>query len=122
MQNPRFNLALFLAAGLTLAAMPASAQDYVGVVKRSSGQVLIEREGVKLAPSNGLELMRGDRLITGPDGYAQIKLRGAAPISISPDADIAVDRFLPSQAVAQSGAAGVLQRLTSFLAVNRLRH
>ena|SRR5687767_2291700 len=110
-------LLIFVAAAFSLAAVSASAQDAIGVLKRSSGQVFIERDGVKLTPTKGVELIRGDRLITGSDGYAQIKLHGAAPLSVSPDADVSLDRYL----VGQAPPPGLLERLTSFLAVNRLR-
>ena len=113
-------LKIVLAAALALAAISAQAQDAIGVVKRSSGQVVIEREGVKLAPSTGTEILRGDRVITGSDGYANIKLHGAGPISVSPDADVGLDRWLPAQAAANP--PGLFQRLTSFIAVNRQRH
>jgi hypothetical protein len=116
-----FKLKIVLTAALALTAMSASAQDYVGVVKRSSGQVLIEREGVKLAPSAGTEVMRGDRVITGSDGYAHITLHGAAPLSISPDADVSLDRFAAGPISTQRTVPGLIQRLASFLAVNRQR-
>ena len=110
-------LRIVVAAAFALATVSASAQEAIGVVKRWSGQVAIERDGVKLAPTKGLELMRSDRLITGSDGYAQIKLHGAASLSVSPDADIALDRYLAGQAP----PPGLLERLASFMAVNRLR-
>ena len=110
-------LRIVVAAAFALAAVSASAQEAIGVVKRWSGQVAIERDGVSLAPTKGVELVRGDRLITGSDGYAHIKLHGAAPLSVSPDADISLDRYLSGHAPPH----GLLERLTSFLAVNRLR-
>ena len=113
-------LKIVIAAALALAAISAQAQDAIGVVKRSSGQVVIEREGVKLASSTGKELLRGDRVITGSDGYANIKLHGAGPLSVSPDADVALDRWLPAQVAANP--PGLFQRIASFIAVNRQRH
>jgi hypothetical protein len=107
---------------LALAAAPAAAQEYIGVIKRTSGQVLIDRDGVKLAPSAGTEVKQGDRVITGPDGYAHIKLRGAAPLSVSPDADILLDRYAAGPVSTQRTPSGLVGRLASFLAVNRQRH
>src|SRR5687768_13984627 len=111
--------ALFIAAVLAMAAAPAAAQEYIGVIKRTSGQVLIDREGVKLSPSAGTEVMPGDRLITGSDGYAHVKLRGAPAVSVSPDADISLDRFVAGPASSQRTPSGLVQRLASFIAVNR---
>src|SRR5690349_18731170 len=94
--NVRSTSNFLLAAALGLSAATAAASpENIGVVKRASGQVAIERDGIRIASPPGTELKPGDRLITGPDGYAQVKLAGTLPLSVSPDANIAIDRFAP---------------------------
>lgn len=122
MRNTGPKLNIVAAAGLALAAASVQAQDYVGVVKRTAGHVVIEREGASLAPAPGLEVRRGDRVITGPDGYIHVKLRAAAAVSVGPDTNVALERFLPEQTVEQRGPAGLLRSLTSFIATSRYRH
>ena len=118
--TPKSNF--LLAAALALSATSAfAAPEHIGVLKRTSGQVAIERDGARLAPVPGMELKPGDRLITGPDGYAKVSLRGSTPLSVSPDANVALDRFLPGEPLAQPAQPGLLHRLASFLAVNRHR-
>ena len=117
--KPRLKAALVV--GLTLLAAPALADQYVGVIKRSAGEVRIERDGVLLAPSRGLEVKRGDQVITGADGYALVALRTAPSVSIGPDSEVVLDRFVPPEVPAER-ATGLLQRLTSFLTINRHRN
>jgi hypothetical protein len=119
--NVASKLYSFFVVGLALAAAPAAAQDWVGIVKRASGEVVIERDGMNLTPTPGTEVMRGDRVITGANGYAQIRLRGAPPVSVSPGADVALDRFIPGTVIAERHEPGLFERLASFFAVNRNR-
>ena len=105
---------------LALLATPALAEEYIGLVKRTSGEVRIERDGTQWAASRGTDLKRGDRLVTGPDGHAQIAMRAAASLSVGPDSDVDLDRFAPLPA--QRSVPSLLQRLTSFLALNRQRN
>ena len=117
----RLKLNLVAAAGFALTAVTVQAQDYIGVVKRSSGQVTIERDGATFAPATGLEVQRGDRVTTGPDGYINVKLRAAPAISVGPDTSVALERFVPEAAAEQRGPAALLRGLTSFIATNRFR-
>src|SRR5688572_23075206 len=80
-----------------LATFALAADEPIGVVKRSAGQVTIERSGAQLPALPGFEVQRGDRLLTGPDGYASIGLRGTAPVSVGPDADVDLSRFVRDQ-------------------------
>jgi len=91
------HLKIALAAVLSLAAATAIAEDTIGVVKRSKGPVLIERAGAQISAAPGLEVQRGDRVVTGRNGYASINLRGTAPVSIGPEADVGLDRFVADQ-------------------------
>ena len=97
------------------------AQQSVGTVKRTFGNVVIDRDGVQLTPQAGTELLRGDRLITGADGHANVKLHTAGSLSIGPDTAVAPDRYIPDNRQVNRPAPAILQGLASFLAVNRKR-
>jgi hypothetical protein len=99
MRTPlKTHLKIALAAVLALlASFALAAEEPIGVVKRSAGQVTIERSGAQLPALAGVEVHRGDRLLTGPDGYASISLRGTAPVSVGPGADVDVGRFVRDQ-------------------------
>ena len=86
-------LGLALAALLAVATTCAAAQDVIGLVKRSKGDVTIERHGVRVPAVKGTEIYRGDHLITSRDAYAYVEMRGAAPLAVGPETDVALDRF-----------------------------
>jgi hypothetical protein len=114
-------LIVTLATALAFFASSALA-DPVGVVKRANGHVTIERSGAQVRALPGTELQRGDRVITGEDGYASVTMRRTAPLTIGPGNDVAVDRYAADAApVVKRPAPAILQGLASFLAVNRQR-
>jgi hypothetical protein len=115
-------LRIVLAGALALTSVCTYAQETIGVVKRSQGHVVVERAGVPIALKQGTEVQRGDRLVTGADGYASINMRRAAVISVGPHTEFALDRFAAEdKPVASRAAPRILQSLASFLAVNRQR-
>ena len=107
-----------------LALLPASAfaEEVIGVIKRAKGPVMVERAGVKAEVANGAEILRGDRVITGSDGYVSINMRRAAPVTIGPENDLTLDRFAADERpLVKRPAPPILQGLASFFAVNRQR-
>lgn len=115
-------LNVVVAGVLALLASSVIAQESIGAVKRSTGQVVIERGAEHVAPKAGTEVFRGDRVVTGRDGYVDITMRRAAPLTIGPDAQIALDRFAAEQTpVVERPAPPLLQGLASFLGINRKR-
>jgi len=118
----RSKLNIPFTAALALTATCALAQKPIGVVKRSQGHVVIERAGVPITPEHGTVVHRGDRLVTGADGYTSISMRRAASISVGPHTVVALDRYAAEdKPVASRTAPRILQSLASFLAVNRQR-
>lgn len=106
---------------LALAASSALAQERLGVVKRIQGNVLIDRAGVQLEPKAGTEVLRGDRLITGADGHANVRLYTAGSLSVGPDTAVMPERYVPDQRSVRKPTPAILQGLASYLAVNRQR-
>jgi hypothetical protein len=115
-------LGLALAALLALATTCVAAQDVIGLVKRSKGNVTIERHGVRVPATKGTEIHRGDRLITSRDGYAYVEMRGAAPLAVGPETAVALDRFAGDEKrMAGRSAPRLLQTLAGYFALNRQR-
>lgn len=115
-------LKLTLGTLLCVLATSALAEDWVGVVTRSKGQVLLQRGNEQVAAQAGTEVLRGDRVITGRDGYANVRVRGASPVSVGPQANVALDRYLPKEEqVPHASMPRVLQGLASVFTVNRYR-
>jgi hypothetical protein len=115
-------LKVSLAALLVLTAMSVAAEDAIGLVKRTKGDVMLERQGVRARAAKGTEVYRGDHLITSKDGYAYVEMRGAAPVAIGPETDVALDRFAADEKRAVSRSAPrLLQSLASYFALNRQR-
>lgn len=78
-------------------ATSALAEQPIGVIKKTVGRVAIERAGLQIPPEPGTEVQIGDRVITGPDGAVSVAIRGAAPVRVGPDSDVALDRFVRDQ-------------------------
>lgn len=114
-------LKMILAAALAVWVTSALAQEAIGVVKRTHGSAVIERAGARLPAARGVQILKGDRIVTGAKGYVDITMRGAA-LNVGPHANVAMDRFVPDQThSAQSSVPPMLQALASLLSVNRLR-
>jgi hypothetical protein len=114
---------LKLAAATLLGLVATSAiAESVGVVKRSHGEVTIERSGAQIAATPGTEILRGDRLATGADGHATIAMYTTAPVSVGPNTDIPVARYAgEQQPVPKKRIPAILEGIASFLAINRQR-
>lgn len=107
---------------LALAATASLAEESIGVIKRSYGHVVLERGTDQIVPKAGTEVLKGDRLITGENGYASISMRRAASVSVGANSAVPLDRYAADTApVVRKPAPRVLQGLASFFAVNRQR-
>jgi hypothetical protein len=111
-----------VAAALGLMTVSSMAEEVIGVIKSSKGQVVVERAGAQFSAVRGSEVLKGDRVITGADGVATIAMRRAAPVNIGPENDVFVDRFAAGEIpLVKRPPPAILQSLASFLAVNRQR-
>lgn len=120
MVKPRVTIAA--AAILAIAATTAAAAETIGVIKRSQGHVVLVRGADEIAVRPGTEIQRGDRLITGENGYASISMRRAASLSVGANSAVPLDRYAFEAApVVRRVPPGILQGLASFFAVNRQR-
>jgi hypothetical protein len=86
-------LRLPLGVGLValLAAEPAVAE--IARIKQSSGSASIERSTQRLKASPGLQLLAGDRLVTGKDGRMSLTFVDNTRFAIGPNSSVSVSEF-----------------------------
>lgn len=90
---------LALAAGAillqgALSASAGAADLAAGMVKNTKGSARIERGGKFLALAAGLPVLGSDRILTGPDGSVGIALRDDTLLSVGPNSNVALDKFV----------------------------
>lgn len=86
-----FHKSLLFVLLSTLSIAPAAAQ--IARVKQSVGAAAIERGSARLPASPGLQLVAGDRLVTGKDGRISLTFIDNTRFAIGPNSDIAVSQF-----------------------------
>ena len=86
-------LRLSLGIGLIalLAAAPAAAE--IARIKQSSGIASVERGTQRLKASPGLQLLAGDRLVTGKDGRMSLTFVDNTRFAVGPNSNVSVSEF-----------------------------
>jgi hypothetical protein len=74
-----------------LAASPATAE--IARIKQSSGTAYVERSAQQLKPAPGLQLLAGDRLVTGKDGRMSLTFVDNTRFAVGPNSRISVSQF-----------------------------
>ena len=82
-----------LAAILFCISALAMAAD-AGEVKVVQGRAYVERGGERLALRVGMPVREADRVVTGPDGTVGITFADNSLLSLGPNSDFAIDRFV----------------------------
>ena len=100
---------LLVSAFLLAGALPALAQETVGVLHNSTGLVTVSREGKVFPAPAGTKLVVGDILSTGSDGSLGVILRDNSTLSLGPESSLVIETFLFSPA---KGELGLVARLT----------
>src|SRR5688572_22019009 len=95
----------FGACVFVLVATPLFAQEpaAVGRVKIASGSVSIVRAGGLVPARAGDVVVEADSLRTGPDGRLGITLKDDTRISLGPNSEMRLDRFMYAPADGQLG-------------------
>ncbi len=78
---------------LPQAASAAEAAPSIGMVKRLSGSVQLDRGGQVLTPQPGMSLLQGDRLRTGADGHAGVTLSDDSLLTAGPNSSLLISSF-----------------------------
>jgi len=74
-----------------LAAAPATAE--IARIKQSSGTASVERSTQRLKASPGLQLLPGDKLVTGKDGRMSVTFVDNTRFAIGPNSQVSVSEF-----------------------------
>ena len=82
-----------LAAILFWISAAAIAAD-AGEVKVVHGRAYLERAGERLALHVGMPVREADRVVTGPDGTVGITFADNSLLSIGPNSDFAIERYV----------------------------
>src|SRR5262249_19886883 len=77
------------------------AMPTVGIVKKVEGMAVVLRGDQTLPASAGMALQEGDVLRTGADGRLGLVLRDDTRVSLGPETEIRIDRFLFAPAQGQ---------------------
>lgn len=106
------SLTMLPLATLLLASLPAMAQDAPRVLFCSGACFAVDAKGLRSPAPKGTELAPGQRLETGPNGYAQVRLGRDAAVGVGEQARV---RFERSAVVLDEGRV----RLVGGLAIGR---
>jgi len=79
---------------LVLSVAVASASSSIGLVKVTEGTATVQRGDETLPARLGLALEEGDILRTGANGRMGVVLRDDTRLSLGPESEIRIDRFL----------------------------
>lgn len=96
----RLCLVLVVAAGLPLSALAAA-----GRVQFAAGDVQMRRGAALAALASGASLDNGDTVLTGATGRAQLRFTDGGLVSLYPDSEFTVTRYVDSGDPAQDSFA-----------------
>lgn len=74
--------------------MAFAQDDHVALVKSVSGRVEVLRGGARLSAQPGMQLIRSDRILSGPDSTAGIVFIDGTRITVGASAEIEVSQYL----------------------------
>ena len=86
---------------IVLLGAAEGAAPSVGLVKLAEGTAVVQRGDQTLPAHPGLTLLEGDVLRTGADGRLSVVLRDDTRVSLGPETEIRIDRFLFAPAQGQ---------------------
>lgn len=112
MRRTRYTAALLLTVSFLGWSVPALAKETIGVVDNSQGAATITREGKVFAADRGTKLLVGDTLSTGSDGSMGLILRDNSTLSLGPDSNLVIRKFLFSPGEEKLGLMARLSRGT----------
>ena len=86
-----FRLPFIIGLIALFAVSPAYAE--IARIKQSSGIAYIERNAQQLKPAPGLQLLAGDRLVTGKNGRMSLSFVDNTRFAVGPNSRISVTEF-----------------------------
>ncbi len=87
-------LALLVTWMLVFAQSVCAQNDHIGIFKKVSGDIRIVRESQTIMPVAGTQLMRSDRIISGPRSSAGIVFKDGTQLTVGSSTDIQINKYL----------------------------
>lgn len=84
---------LLVVCACLLSAGTALAQNVAGIVKKSQGNVLIQREGKSIPAPVGTRVLAGDVLRTSDASSTGVMLKDETRISLGPNSQVTLDKY-----------------------------
>ena len=81
------------ALGLIALVTASSAFGEIARIKQSSGAAVVQRGSQQIRPAPGLQLLAGDRLVTGKDGRMSLTFVDNTRYAVGPNSSVAVGQF-----------------------------
>lgn len=86
-------LRLPIGLGLIALVTASPAASEIARIKQSSGSALVKRGAQRLKSQPGLQLLAGDRLVTGKDGRISLTFVDNTRFAIGPNSRVSVSEF-----------------------------
>lgn len=83
-----------LAASFLAHVPVAAAADNIAQFKKVTGAVFVEREGKRSPAQTGSHVRQHDVIVTGNDGAAGLTFADNSLLSVGPNSELALDRFV----------------------------
>jgi hypothetical protein len=81
------------AVGLIALFSTSPVHAEIARIKQSSGVAYVERNAQQIKPSPGLQLLAGDKLVTGKDGRMSLSFVDNTRFAVGPNSRISVTEF-----------------------------
>ncbi len=98
MTNPKGWVAALLLAGVVASPVAAQVRPVAGRIKVSTGPAFIVRDGAQIPAQVGEVVFEADGLRTGGDGKIGLTLNDDTRLSLGPNSELKLDRFMYSPA------------------------
>lgn len=82
-----------LGLGLMALLIASPAYSEIARIKQSSGVAFVERNAQQLKPVPGLQLLAGDRLVTGKNGRMSLSFVDNTRFAVGPNSRVSVSEF-----------------------------
>ena len=82
-----------LGLGLMALLIASPAYSEIARIKQSSGIAFVERNAQQLKPVPGLQLLAGDRLVTGKNGRMSLSFIDNTRFAVGPNSRVSVSEF-----------------------------
>ena len=84
---------LSIALGLIALVATSAAAAEIARIKQSSGAAFVQRGTQQLKPAPGLQLLPGDRLVTGKNGRLSLTFVDNTRFAVGPNSRVSVNEF-----------------------------